>query len=114
MLKNQYWYNGTIARVVDGDTVDVIIDLGLSVYHHTRMRLARINAPETRGAERLHGLASKHYLQTQIEGQEVLIQTIKDRKGKFGRYIAEVFDAEGVNINDLMVENGYAKYVKWR
>ncbi len=78
------------------------------------VRLNRINAPEVRGAERPQGLEAKAYLKERIEGKDVLLETIKeDKKGKYGRYIVEVWlkqDDSYYNINDEMVTEGFAIY----
>jgi micrococcal nuclease len=104
--------------VYDGDTCTVDIDLGLSTWiRGEKIRLYRINAPELRGAEREAGLQARDFLRGQIEGKKVLIQTIKDRKEKFGRYLAEIWleadDGSRVNINDLLVQQGHAIYQEY-
>lgn len=118
MENTLYHYKAIVSSVYDGDTCTVDIDLGLSTWiHGEKLRLYRINAPELRGEEREAGLRSRDFLRSQIEGREVMIQTIKDKKGKYGRYLADIWmdDAEGnpVNINDLMVEMGFAEYKEY-
>lgn len=118
MLEKLYHYRAIVQSVYDGDTCTVDIDLGLKTWvRGEKVRLNRINAPELRGAEREQGLKSRDFLRRQIEGKEVFIQTIKDRKGKYGRYIAEIWlqtdDHTQVNINDLLVQQGFADYHKY-
>ncbi len=113
-----YHYKVYVAKVYDGDTITVNIDLGLHTFvNKVKIRLARINAPELRGAEREKGLKSRDFLRELILGKEVIIQTIKDRKGKYGRYIGEVWtkneDGESINVNDLLVKKRLAKKVKY-
>jgi micrococcal nuclease len=113
--ENLYHYRAFVEQVYDGDTCTVRIDLGLSIFAHgQKIRLARINAPEIRGAERETGLVSRDFLRARILGKEVFVQTIKDKKGKYGRYLAEIWlpDESGMllNINDLLVENDMAIY----
>ena len=115
---NLYRYKAVVRSVYDGDTCTVDIDLGLGTWiHGEKLRLYRINAPELRGAEREAGLRSRDFLRSHIDGQEIYIQTIKDRKGKFGRYLAEIWlmgeDGEFININDLLVEQGYSVYKEY-
>lgn len=106
-----YVYKAKIVRVVDGDTVDADVDLGFHTWRREeRLRLARVNAPEPRGAGKVEGLKSKQWLKDRVEGREVLIRTIKDRKEKYGRYLVEIF-FEGVNINDELLAKGFA--VRW-
>jgi micrococcal nuclease len=106
---NAYLYRGTVLRVVDGDTVDIELDLGFSLSFKQRFRLYAINAPELRGAEREAGIKSKEALQEMIEGKKVLIRTYKDKQGKYGRYLAYIYSCDDeICINDEMVVKGYA------
>lgn len=117
MQTSLYHYNARVTEVYDGDTITVDIDLGLSTWlRGERIRLSRINAPEVRGEERPQGLIAGAYLRDLINGKEVIIETIKDKKGKYGRYIGEIWFQEGdkwTNANDLMVNSGNAKYVDY-
>lgn len=118
MEKILYHYKAKIVEVYDGDTCTVDIDLGLHIWSKgEKIRLTRINAPELKGSERNKGLASRDYLRDLILGKEVLIETIKDKKGKYGRYLGEIWweDEKGklININDVMVNDGFAKYQKY-
>jgi micrococcal nuclease len=110
-----YRYKAVVRSVYDGDTCTVDIDLGLKTWiHGEKLRLYRIDAPEVRGAAREAGLRARDFLRSQIDDKEIYIQTIKDRKGKYGRYLAEIWleDENGgaVNVNDLMVAQGHAVY----
>lgn len=108
-----YVYSATVKKVIDGDTIAVDISIGFNLYiHGERIRLARINAPELRWPERDKGLESKRWLREEIEGKEILIHTFKHKRGKYGRYIAEVY-LDGVNINDKLVSLGLAKYKEY-
>ena len=109
-------YNCKVKRVVDGDTMDVILDLGFSVHHAVRVRLAGIDTPESRTRdkdEKARGKLSKAFLKESIKGKKIVLKTkIKDAKGKFGRVIAEVgaeFEKGSLrNINELMIKECYA------
>ena len=108
-----YLYEANVTAVYDGDTITVDIDLGLGIWVHSeKLRLHRINAPEVRGESRPQGIESRDWLREQVLGKEVIVQTIKDKKGKYGRYLAEVW-LEGQNINDSLVENGFAEYKEY-
>jgi micrococcal nuclease len=105
-----YEYKAEIIGVYDGDTVTADIDLGFNTWRRDeRLRLYRINAPEVRGEDRPEGLVSRDALREKILGKEVIICTIRDKKGKYGRYLAEIH-LEGLNINDWLVDSGYAVY----
>ena len=111
-----YEYKCKVKRVVDGDTMDVILDLGFSVHHAVRVRMAGIDTPESRTRdkdEKARGKLSKAFLKESIKGRKIILKTkIKDAKGKFGRVIAEVWAEfeEGSlrNINALMIKECYA------
>ena len=111
-----YEYNCKVKRVVDGDTMDVILDLGFDVHHAVRVRMAGIDTPESRTRdkdEKARGKLSKAFLKESIKGRKIILKTkIKDAKGKFGRVIAEVWAEfeEGSlrNINELMIKECYA------
>jgi len=114
MDKHLYHYCAYVESVYDGDTCTVKIDLGLHTWlAGEKIRLARIDAPELRGSERERGLQSRDYLRGLIDGQKILLQTVKDRRGKYGRYLGEIWLEEGgqwINVNDRLVEKGYAVF----
>jgi len=102
-----YEYNCEIKRVVDGDTVDVIIDLGFDIFYKSRVRLYGIDTPESRTRnkdEKVRGLMSKQYLIDELEKGQVVIKTHKDKKGKFGRVLGEMYVGDK-NINLMMVDD---------
>ena len=104
----KYYYGVEILRVVDGDTVDVRIDLGFDVWHKCRVRLMGINAPESRTRdleEKKRGLAAKQWLIDKVEFKDVEMQS--HGKGKYGRVLGELFVNKS-SINKLMVKEGHA------
>lgn len=110
-----YHYKAIVVDVYDGDTCTVDIDLGLNSWiRGEKVRLYRINTPELRGNERPEGIISRDFLRKMILGKEVFIETVKDKKGKYGRYLADIWlkdeNDSWVNINDLLVQQGYAVY----
>jgi len=118
MKSHLYYYRALVKYVYDGDTITADIDLGLHAWvHDEKIRLSRINTPELKGDEREQGLIARDYLRELIDGKEIFLQTIKDDKGKYGRYIAELWleqtPNEWINVNDLLVEQGYAQYVTY-
>ena len=79
-----YEYKCEVNRVVDGDTVDVVIDLGFSIHFSTRVRLYGIDTPESRTRnkdEKVRGLLSKDYLKEWLDQGGVIIRTYRDKKG---------------------------------
>jgi len=104
-----YEYKALITSVYDGDTVTAEIDLGFKTcVKGEKLRLYGINTPEVRGEQRPQGLISRDRLRELILGKEVLIKTERDKKGKYGRYIATIY-LDDVNINMLLVEEGLAE-----
>lgn len=107
-MQPPYRYRAVVGRVVDGDTIDVDVDMGFRAWRMSeRLRLAGINAPETRGAERPEGLAAKAWIEERLApGAEIVIDTEKDPDA-FGRWIATIW-LDGVDLNASMVEAGHA------
>lgn len=115
MTKTLYFYKASVTRVYDGDTITVDIDLGLKTFiKGEKIRLNRINAPEMRGSQKEKGKLSRDFLRSRILDKEIFIETIKDKKGKYGRYLGEILLEKSpnkfININDLMVTKGFAVY----
>jgi|TARA_R110000824_G_scaffold397142_1_gene599597 micrococcal nuclease len=107
-----YEYTCKVERVVDGDTCDVVLDLGFNILHKCRVRLFGIDTPESRTRdldEKARGILAKNYLKDAIEtGKKVVIQTkLKDSKGKFGRVLGDVV-VDGININQSMIDDYHA------
>ena len=114
-LFNMYEYSAEVLRVVDGDTVDVLIDCGFSTFRKERVRLHGIDAPESRTRdkeEKVRGLAAKARLQELIKNtsKKVTIKTELDKKGKYGRILGVIWDKEKKkNFNKMLVSEGHAK-----
>lgn len=109
-----YTYRAHCTRAYDADTITVSVDLGMHVtLNGITLRLSRTNAPEVRGDERSEGLAARDFIRDLVLDRDVLIQTFKDKVGKYGRYIAEVWvehDEGLLNVSDHLVANGHARY----
>lgn len=108
-----YEYNCNIVRVVDGDTVDVDIDLGFGIWvRNERVRLYGIDTPESRTRdlrEKFYGKYATEYLIAKL-GESCILRTKKDRAGKFGRVLGEfvVYDGHSdswKNVNEMMVRD---------
>lgn len=105
-------YKCKILRVVDGDTVDVDIDLGFGIWmHKERVRLLGIDTPESRTRdkeEKRFGLLSKEYVKSHYPvGSMAILRTHKDKTGKFGRILGELVWKDST-INKIMVDEHYA------
>jgi len=125
MTVELYVYRATIPKpdgVIDGDTVDCVIRCGLWIAHTRRLRLCLsdgtgMNAPETRGRERLAGLEATDHLIHLLDHYagpewELYVKTFRDRTGKYGRLLADLFVERGgvrISLCDRMVEQGHAQ-----
>lgn len=108
-VDRQKW-KAVVLKIVDGDTVDLAVDVGFMLHVHERFRLAGIDAPETRGSERPEGLAAKEYLeQVMPAGATVWVQSTK--RGSFRRWLADIFLTEESNesVSEMMLAHGYAE-----
>ncbi len=103
-----------VTSVVDGDTIDVIIDLGFDILFQSRVRLAGIDTPESRTKdlkEKALGLESKEYLKKQLkDAKSVIIKTEKmNSTEKFGRILGWLYvNGDTISLNDKMINDGYA------
>jgi len=103
-----YEYSCQVTRVVDGDTIDCILDLGFSVLHKCRVRLYGIDTPESRTRdkdEKIRGKLAAKFLKESIDnGKNIVLRSkLKDSKGKYGRVLGEVV-VDDININVAMIE----------
>jgi micrococcal nuclease len=108
------YYVKKVTKVVDGDTIDVEIDLGFDISFSSRVRLAGIDTPESRTTDKMEkalGLEAKAYLKHEIESaKSVVIKTEKmDSSEKYGRILGWVFlDGSTVSLNEKMITDGHA------
>jgi micrococcal nuclease len=103
-----------VTNVVDGDTIDVDIDLGFDISFSSRVRLAGIDTPESRTTDKVEkalGLESKEYLKKQLkDATSVIIKTEKmNSSEKYGRILGWIYiNGETISLNDKMINDGYA------
>jgi micrococcal nuclease len=103
-----------VIKVVDGDTIDVDIDLGFSISYSQRLRLAGIDTPESRTTDKLEkslGLESKEYLKSKLkDAKDIVVRTEKpDSSEKYGRILGWVYvNGDSKSLNEQMIEDGYA------
>lgn len=100
-----YEYSARILSVHDGDTCTALVDLGFRISQEMPLRLNGINAPEL---SQPGGKEARDYLRSIIDGKQVVIFTVKDRKEKYGRYLADI--VVGVElVSVMMCSAGHAK-----
>ena len=111
-----YEYRCKVLKVIDGDTVDIDIDLGFGTWiRNERVRIMGIDTPESRTSndiEKKFGLAAKHRLQ-ELLGETAILKTQvskkgEDMKGKFGRILGNFATEDGRNCADILCEEGHA------
>ena len=119
-----YRYTAKLARVVDGDTLDALVDLGFDVWIKRRIRLSGIDAYESRTRdkkEKVKGLAAKARLKEVLERNEGQFSLISHGVGKYGRCLGEILTSKtyirsrkyhGKSINEMLVKEGHAKVLK--
>ncbi len=119
-ILSMYQYKAKVDRIVDGDTIDVVIDLGFKITTYQRIRLARINTPETYNVKKdseeyQKGMEAKNFVEQRMadNNYEILLETEKVQE-KYGRYIGTIWLADSeVTLNDELVKKGFAEYVNY-
>ena len=106
-----YTYKAECLRVVDGDTIDVRLDLGFNIYHKGRVRLMAIDTPESRTRdleEKKFGLLAKQYLKDWIHQHDhILVESTE--KGKFGRILGNIWNPDATEcVNTKLISDHHA------
>jgi len=101
-----------VTKIVDGDTIDVLLDMGFDILYQQRVRLFGIDTPESRTRdleEKKYGLLSKYFLKAELSlGKKITVKTYKgDETGKFGRILGDIW-IDGKSVNQKMCDMGYA------
>ena len=118
-----YIYKAYVTDVYDGDTITCVIDCGFNLgIQKTKIRLYGINTPELRGEDRDIGIFVRDELRKKILHKHVFLKTIKDKTGKYGRFLGKIYvEQENTNnketddylcINEWLLENNYAVIYK--
>ena len=104
-----YNYKAKLIKTVDGDTVDLMVDLGFDMWHKIRVRLAGINTPESRTKdlrEKELGLEAKTFTENFLKGKEIIVHT--NKQGKFGRFLANL-TVNGQDLSQALIEANLAR-----
>lgn len=115
----RFWYGATVLKVIDGDTLDLRVDLGFKIHHEIRVRLYGVNTPESRTkelAEKALGLKAKQFTQDWLTNHKwVYVNTIPDKNDKYGRILANIYSSEDIFnpitacLNKDIIQSGYAR-----
>ena len=115
----RFWYGATVLKVIDGDTIELMVDLGFNIHHKMRVRLYGVNTPESRTkdlAEKEMGLKAKHFTEDWLTNHQwVFVNTIPDKNDKYGRILAKIYSSDKIYnpdtacLNNDIIEAGYAR-----
>lgn len=117
-ILNPWIYRVNYISNYDGDTIKFMRDCGCNVYHKVTVRLLDIDTPEIRGgttASKKHAHEAKEFVKEVLsEAKRIYIETIKDKKGKYGRYLAKVWyvsllTSELTCLNEELLRKGFIK-----
>lgn len=112
-MEEKYTYDAVVNRVVDGDTLDLTIDLGFSVFIKQRVRLLRVNTPEIYGVKKdseeyKRGKEASQITLDWVANNGYKIRVYTKKTEKYGRYLAEIYSIDSVtNLNEHLISNGY-------
>jgi micrococcal nuclease len=115
----RFWYGATVIDVIDGDTIDLMIDLGFNIHHKIRVRLYGVNTPESRTKdlkEKEMGLKAKSFTKDWLTNNKwVFVNTIPDKNDKYGRILARIYSSDQIEdpktacLNTDIVQAGFAR-----
>lgn len=118
-MSQRFWYGAKVLNVIDGDTIDLMIDLGFNIHHKIRVRLFGVNTPESRTkdlAEKEMGLRAKSFTKDWLDRHGwVYVNTIPDKNDKYGRILAKIYSSEDVDspitacLNTDIIQAGFAR-----
>ena len=118
-MSEPFWYGATVLKVIDGDTIELMVDLGFSVHHKIRVRLYGVNTPESRTKdlkEKELGLKAKQFTQDWLTTHKwVFVNTIPDKNDKYGRVLARIFSSDKIEepttacLNLDIIQSGLAR-----
>lgn len=110
-VSNFYLYKAVVKSIYDGDTMTVDIDQGFNVWRiGQKIRLYGIDTPELRGEERIEGLMVRDFVRELCpNGTSIILESIKDTSGKYGRWLGKIYLPDMTCLNDLLVEQGMAE-----
>lgn len=113
MLASLYNYQAKLVRVVDGDTLEVDLDMGFKTWKRVFLRLQGINCPESRGETKVAGLAARDFVVKELP-PIFLVQS--NSLDKYGRSIANIWyqiDSDWFNLSQVLVDNNHAELIKY-
>ena len=118
-MSERFWYGAKPLKAIDGDTIDLMVDLGFSIHFKMRVRLYGINTPESRTkdlAEKELGMKAKKFTEDWLTGRDwVFVNTIPDKNDKYGRVLARIYSSDKIDdpttacLNIDIIQSGCAR-----
>lgn len=115
----RFWYGATLLRVIDGDTIELMVDLGFNIHHKMRVRLYGVNTPESRTkdlTEKELGLKAKKFTESWLTNHKwVFVNTIPNKNDKYGRILARIYSSDKIEdpttacLNLDIIQSGNAR-----
>ena len=119
-MKQEWLYRAEVVRVIDGDTVDFILDLGFDIKVKQRIRLLDIDTEELRGGteeSKQRAREAKAFVEEKLNQAEVIyVETFQDARGSFGRYLGIIHITDNttsftLNLNETLIKEGFEKQI---
>lgn len=107
-----FTYRSKLVKIIDGDTVDLDVDLGFNITHRIRVRLADIDTPEVRGWQKQYGLAATDAALDWFEESEDQLYVETEKTGKYGRWLARIYrenQGQKSYLHDHLIDGGWEK-----
>lgn len=109
-----YQYKAKVIKVVDGDTLDLLIDLGFHIFTQIRIRVLNVDTYETKGEFKDYGLRIKQATKELLEGKEVIIESFKSdsklKTDKYGRWLCNVYYNNEKSLKEWIDNHNYNKW----
>lgn len=111
-----YFYKATMLRAIDGDTFELSIDVGFNIHLTETIRLLGVDTPEIHGVKKntkeyKEGIRSKEFVESILTGKTFFVETHKDKKEKYGRWLANIL-VDGKDLARMLLDSGLAKEYK--
>lgn len=111
-----YQYRAKVIKVIDGDTLDLLIDLGFHIFTQIRIRVLDVDTYEIKGEFKDIGLKIKEVTKELLEGKDIIIQSFKSdselKTDKYGRWLCRVFYDNGKNLKEWIDSHNFNKWSK--
>lgn len=118
-MSQKFWYRAKVIRVIDGDTIDLMVDLGFNIHHKIKVKLYGVNAPKSDTKdleEKALGIKAKEFTKDWFTNHDwVYVNTVLDKNDKYGYILAKIYTDEEIArpevacLNEDIIESGNAR-----